>query len=106
MRIEAVTALFADLDEPELRLWVERGWVLPEGEAEAWEFQEIDIARVRLLHTLRRDLEVGEDSMPVVLSLLDQLYDMRRRLKRLLEAVDRQQPGLRASLLEELSRGA
>jgi chaperone modulatory protein CbpM len=107
MRIEGLTALFADVDAADVRLWVERGWVIPDsagGDAgEEWEFHEIDVARVRLVRTLRRDMEVGEESMPVVLSLLDQLYDMHAAMRRVLEAIERQPPELQDALRKALS---
>ncbi|MGH2928505.1 MAG: hypothetical protein ACRDL8_09905 [Solirubrobacteraceae bacterium] len=102
MRIDAVTALFADLGTAELRLWVERGWVIPDRAGEAWEFHDIDVARVRLVRTLRREMEMGEESLPVVLSLLDRLYDARGVLHRLLAAIERQPPELRTALLKSM----
>jgi hypothetical protein len=49
MRVTSVVALFPDLPEAELVSWVERGWVRPEGTEPDWVFQEIDVARVRLI---------------------------------------------------------
>src|SRR5580692_375290 len=83
MRITAVIALFADLPEAELTSWVARGWVQPDqadsnqadsGQADSgesgagWEFHEIDVARVRLIHDLHRSMEINEETMPLVLS--------------------------------------
>jgi len=53
-------------------------------------FHEIDVARVRLIYDLRRGLDVGEELMPLVLSLLDQLYEMRRTLKSLSRVIETQ----------------
>lgn len=78
------------IDVLELRQWVERGWVAPDEAAGAWEFHDIDVARVRLIRTLRHEMEVGEDALPMVLSLLDQVYDLRRTLRDVLRAVERQ----------------
>jgi len=36
---------------------------------------------VRLIQDLRDRLEINEAALPVVLMLLDQLYDLRRRMK-------------------------
>lgn len=105
MRIDAVAALFADLGTAELRLWVERGWVIPDRGGEAWEFHDIDIARVRLVRTLRHEMDVGEESLPMVLSLLDRLYDTRGVLHRLLAAIERQPPELRAAILTAMEDG-
>jgi chaperone modulatory protein CbpM len=104
MRLEAVTALFSDLSETELRTWVERGWITPDAEGTEWEFHEIDVARVRLVHMLRHDIEIGEDSLSLVLSLLDQLYDTRAALRRVLAAIERQPPETRALIAAALSQ--
>lgn len=98
MQITTVTTLFADLGEAELIAWVERGWVLPEQADTGWVFHDIDIARVRLIHDLRRQMEVGEDSMSLVLSLLDQVYELRGRLRAVLRAVDAQPGDVRAAI--------
>ncbi len=62
--------------------------MLPESRHEGYVFHEIDVARVRLIVELRRDLAIGEEAMPVLLNLLDQLYALRRRLKALADAID------------------
>ena len=36
---------------------------------------------MRLILELREDMAVNEEALPVVLSLLDQLYELRRRLR-------------------------
>ena len=40
----------------------------------------MECARVRLICTLRYELEIDPDTLLVVLSLVDQLYDTRQRL--------------------------
>ena len=89
MTITEVTALFSDLSQVELVHWVEQGWVIPDAEGTAYVFREIDVARVRLIHDLRRDMDLGEDAVPVVLSLLDQIYELRSQLKAALRAAGR-----------------
>jgi chaperone modulatory protein CbpM len=112
MRITAVVALFADLPEAELTSWITRGWVRPDQEGTdqgstdkanvTWNFHEIDVARVRLIHDLHRTMEIGEDSMPVVLSLLDQVYELRSTLLDLLRALETQPEQVRTTLLAAL----
>jgi chaperone modulatory protein CbpM len=99
MQIAAVVAMFSDLPEIELTGWIERGWVLPESAESGWVFHEIDVARVRLIHDLRRDLDVTEDTIPLVLSLLDQVYELRGRLRAVLRAVEAQPQTVRAAIL-------
>jgi chaperone modulatory protein CbpM len=102
MRFEEVVALFADLDSGELTTWVERGWVRPDESGEDWEFQEIDVARVQLIHDLRRDMEVTEETVAMMLPLLDQLYELRGQMRRLLRALERQPESVRAAIWEAL----
>jgi chaperone modulatory protein CbpM len=105
IQIDAVVNLFPDLPRNELADWIARGWVQPEGMAEAgWSFAEIDVARIRLIRDLRRGMAIDEDAMPVVLSLLDQVYDMRRTLKAVLGVIEHQTPALREAVITALRR--
>lgn len=104
LQITAVTALFSDLPAQELTGWIERGWVQPEPADSGWVFQEIDIARVRLIHDLRRGMDVDEETMSLVLSLLDQVYATRHRLKAVLRAVEAQPPAVRDAIRAVLLR--
>ncbi|MBU6419539.1 MAG: hypothetical protein KGQ79_07410 [Proteobacteria bacterium] len=90
------------LDEAELGRWIEASWVRARGTRGAWQFDEVDVARIRLIHTLRHEMEIGEPAMPVVLSLLDQLYDLRRNAARLNKALATLPPEARAAILERL----
>jgi chaperone modulatory protein CbpM len=99
MDVTAVTALFSDLSQVELITWVERGWVIPDTAGSGLEFHEIDVARVRLIHDLRHAMDIGEDTVPLVLSLLDQVYELRNRLKSLLRAVEAQPNDVQVAIL-------
>jgi chaperone modulatory protein CbpM len=81
--IEMVLAQIRGLERRELDEFVAHGWVRPEN----GEFAEIDVARVRLLVELRHELAVEDETIPLVLSLLDRLYATRRRLRILADAV-------------------
>ncbi|HME25153.1 MAG TPA: hypothetical protein VKI44_28145 [Acetobacteraceae bacterium] len=104
MDVAAVTALFSDLTQVELTTWVERGWVIPDAAGSGLEFREIDLARVRLIHDLRHGMDVGEDVMPLVLSLLDQIYELRSQLKSLLHAVELQPHDVQLAILATMER--
>jgi chaperone modulatory protein CbpM len=104
MQITAVVALFHDLPEAEVLGWVERGWVLPESTDSGWVFHEIDVARVRLIRDLTHDMAVTEDTMPLVLSLLDQVYALRGRLSIVLHAVEAQPEPVRQAILAALGK--
>ncbi len=100
--LQTIRVQFRELDTDELGRWIEAALVRAEGASGAWEFHEIDVARIRLILELRHELEIEERSLPVVLSLVDQLYDMRRRMARLNEALGDVPPEIRAALLAKL----
>src|SRR3546814_14600300 len=79
---EHVLAHMSDLDGAELARWIENRWVLPENAGGTYVFHEVDFARVRLIHELRRDFELNDDALAIVPLLLDQVYDLRRQLRR------------------------
>ena len=82
MQLDSVVTLFPDLERVEILSWIEQRWVQPEATPGGdWIFHEIDIARIRLVYDLRRDLGTAEDTVPLILSLLDQIYELRSVLK-------------------------
>jgi chaperone modulatory protein CbpM len=95
---EAVLQQVVGLAAEELELWIASGWVAPDGSPDAWAFREIDVARVRLIVELRRDLEIDAGALPVILSLLDQLYATRRDLADLCGALAVQPEPVRAAI--------
>jgi chaperone modulatory protein CbpM len=106
MRIERVVALFPDLDAAELAAWIAHRWVQPEpAEGESWIFHEIDVARVYLIYDLRHELDIAEEMMPLVLSLLDQVYELRRTLKAMTRALETQPPEVKDAVLAILKQG-
>jgi chaperone modulatory protein CbpM len=66
---------------PDLERWIANDWVRPDRPEGEYAFRDIDVARIRLIQDLRDNLEVNEAALPVVLLLLDQLYDLRRRMR-------------------------
>ncbi len=99
MRTTAVVELFSGLREADLLTWVERGWVRPE---DGVVFHDIDVARVRLIHDLRFGMDVTEDAIPLILSLLDQVYELRVAVRSLMQAVEAQPAPVRDAILAGL----
>ena len=92
------------IGEVELVAWVERGWVAPASRRGPDPlFSELDVARVCLICDLVHDLAVEEDTVPLVLSLLDQVYALRRQLGALTAAVQRQPDDVRRRILDVLT---
>lgn len=101
--IETLCLELRGLAREDLERWIGAAWVRPDGEAGQWVFHDIDVARVRLIVQLRDQMRVNEDALPVVLRLLDRLYEERRRMRRLRDALDLSLPGeLRDAVLRAL----
>ncbi|MDB5412391.1 MAG: hypothetical protein JWR10_726 [Rubritepida sp.] len=81
--LDILRTRFSALEVDDLQRWIGEGYVRPERAADDLLFEEIDVERVRLILELRDVMQVNEEALPVVLSLLDQLYELRRRLLRL-----------------------
>jgi chaperone modulatory protein CbpM len=98
-----VTLLLGRVESIEIHAWIERGWVAPQGRRGGEPlFSELDVARLGLICDLRHDLAVEDETMPLVLSLLDQVYTLRRQLGALTDAVQRQPPEVRRAILDRL----
>jgi chaperone modulatory protein CbpM len=111
MRITAVVAMFDGLEETDVLTWVERGWVRPQwgstGDATGNPtgdpiFEDIDIARVRLIHDLLFRMDLREDAIPLILGLLDQVYDLRAIVRTLTTEIGRQPANVRDAILAGL----
>jgi chaperone modulatory protein CbpM len=84
----------------ELRLWVREGWVQPAQGERGPIFDEVDVARVRLICDLRKEMALPPDTLPVVLTLIDRLNETRRDLRCLTEALEAQPEHVRQSVAE------
>lgn len=101
--IDVLVSQTPGLERADLELWVSNDWVRPETTGDVLSFGEIDVARVILIHELRNDLEVNDAALPIVLSLIDQLYDLRRQVRQVSEVLQDTVPSdLRAKVLQSL----
>lgn len=87
---DELVARFAALDAAELARWVENRWVLPEREGEGFLFREVDVARVELILEIRHGYAIDDEATGLVLGLLDQVYNLRRQMRRLCQALEAQ----------------
>ena len=102
--IETVLAEIG-VSRTELVGWIEQRWVLPKEESGGYLFDEIDLARAKLIVELRHDFDVNDEAMPVILQLLDQVYSLRRALGELESAIEHLPDDARRQL-DELLRGS
>lgn len=63
-------------------------------------------ARVRLICTLTYELDVDDSALPLVLSLLDQLYDTRQRLFSLTRAIKTQDETVQLAIAAASNRSS
>ena len=75
--LDLLLARFSGLQVQQLEVWISEGLLRAEPGPV---FTEMDVERVALILELRDELDLGEAALPVVLSLLDQLYALRREL--------------------------
>jgi len=106
MRVEDLVAAISSLQRSDLEAWIREELVAPRQETGTLLFNELEYARVRLICALHYDLEIDTDALPVVLSLVDQLYDTRQRLWSLTAAVAAQDKNVRTAILAAMSRAA
>jgi len=93
------------VEEVELRAWIERGWVMPEcSTAGEPAFSPLDETRIALICDLVHDLAIEEETVPLVLALLDEAYALRRRLDALTRAVQAQPEDVRREILDRMAR--
>ncbi|MCF6271716.1 MAG: helix-turn-helix domain-containing protein [Rhodobacteraceae bacterium] len=95
-------SLIPGLSEARLQAWVERGWVATVITEKGRIFGDIDVARLRLICTLRDEMEVDQDLLPTVMRLLDQVYDLRRDLRTTWSAIAAEPENIRDRIAARL----
>ncbi len=100
MTLEQVLEIMAArIDRATLEDYIARAWLRPASDEQGWHFEEIDIARLRLVCHLTQDIQVNDQGTDVVLSLLDQLYGLRTHMKKLAHAIEQQPPQVRTEIM-------
>ena len=102
MHIDDIVAAIAGLKRSDLEEWIREELVTPRQHAGALSFSEMECARIRLICTLHYELEIDAGTLPVVLSLIDQLYDTRQRLLSLTAAVAAQDKAVQAAIISAM----
>nr|WP_255679738.1 chaperone modulator CbpM [Methylocystis sp. WRRC1] len=73
------------LDRVTLNAWVAEAWLAPNQSSGEPDYNEMDLARARLILELQKDMGVNDPGVGVILHLLDQLHGLRSAMKDLLE---------------------
>ena len=95
---EVLEMLGVRIDRQTLENYITREWLRPVYQPTGWYFEEIDIARLQLVCHLTQDIEVNDQGMDVVLSLLDQLYGIRAHAQKLNQAISQQSSEVQAKI--------
>lgn len=88
------------LTQVRLKTWVRDGLVVPTETDTGFVYTEIDVARCNLIRQLEDELEIDGEILPVILSLLDQIYGLRREMRVLTKAIEQQPESVRVQILE------
>jgi chaperone modulatory protein CbpM len=84
--------------------WVARGLLRPAGSGDAWTFEQIDVARVRLLAELERDIGFDDEAIETIVGLVDQVHTLRGQLGLLAQAIAQQPEETRRTIAQALRR--
>ena len=105
MRVDDLVSAIAALQHSDLEAWIREGLIKPQQDADIQYFSDMDYARIRLICTLHYELEIDLGTLPVVLSLVDQLYDTRQRLLSLTAAVTAQKKTVQEAIIAAIKIG-
>ena len=101
---QEIVRLIKGLRHKDLAEWMELGLVRPERREGRCVYREIDVARLRLIVEIRDEMKEERETIPLVLSLIDQVHGLRHELHRLASAVDAQPETVRAKIVRRLKK--
>jgi chaperone modulatory protein CbpM len=97
-----IVARFTRLEVHVLERWIGAGWLKPEAHGTGYLFDEADVARAHLICDLSFDMELQDEELALVLSLIDRLNGTRTMLHALTAAVQNQPAAVRDAILAEM----
>jgi chaperone modulatory protein CbpM len=96
-------AQFTYLERHVLLTWIDDGVIAPHRDDSGYLFDRLDQARVALACDLHYRMGLEHASLPVILSLIDQLHDARNTLKALSRAVSEQPGEIQLDITQRIS---
>jgi len=103
IRESDLIAQFTYLEQHVLLAWIDEGVVVPHRDDEGYLFDRIDEARVALACDLHYRMGIEHASLPVILSLVDQLHDARNCLRAMTRAVAEQPDTVQQAIVRALA---
>jgi chaperone modulatory protein CbpM len=96
---------FTYLKREVLVTWIEEGVIAPHSDDHGYLFDQVDESRVALACDLHYRMGLDHASLPVILSLIDQLHDARHHLRALCQAVEQQSDAVQQDIARRVSSG-
>lgn len=97
-----VVAVVHRLTPEKLTRFVEARFVVPAQGSSGKVFRRIDVARLELLCELSDEFEMPDDSVDLVMSLVDQLHGVRGELQAVMQALESESGEVRSRVVETL----
>lgn len=105
IRETELIAQFTVLERRVLMTWIEEGVITPERDNEGYLFDPVDESRVALACDLHYRMGLEHASLPIILSLIDQLHDARHLLRTLTRAVAEQPEAIQQEITRQIKGG-
>lgn len=103
IRETELIAQYTRLERQVLLTWIEEGVIVPHHDEQGYLFDPIDASRVALCCDLHYRMGLDHASLPVILSLIDQLHDARYHLRALSRAVAEQPEVVKQEITRRLA---
>ncbi len=105
IREPELIAQYTYLERQVLLIWIEEGVIAPQRDEEGYLFDPVDESRVALACDLHYRMGLEHASLPVILSLIDQLHDARHHLRTLTRAVAEQPEAVKQEITRRIAGG-
>jgi chaperone modulatory protein CbpM len=102
--LDELLRLHGGLTTVHVERWVARGLLRPRDSGASWSFEQVDVARARLLAELGDDIGFDDDTVETVVYLIDQIHTLRGQLGLLARAIADQPPATQEAIAVALRR--
>ena len=102
--LDELLRLHGSLTTMHVERWVARGLLRPVGQGDAWTFEQVDVARARLLVELADEIGFDDEAVETIIGLIDQVHTLRGQLDLLARAIAEQPPATREAIASTLRR--
>lgn len=104
IRESELIAQLTVLEHHVLLEWIEEGVVAPHRDDAGYLFDQLDQSRIALACDLHYRMGLEHASLPVILSLVDQLHDARHCLRAMTRAVAEQSEEVKQQIADHIAR--